>query len=267
MSQDPEAEYSAPETFILFGDPHIVAGGAELYGQDPARRLRQIVSVVNEDHTTVRAAFFLGDLVHTGSVSEYAIVADIVRDLHCPAYMVAGNHDDRSLIVATFPSHALTACGHLQYAVDTAFARFIAVDTVSEGSASGTLCPDRLSWLDAELASSARGVVLLMHHPPLALGYNTDNIRLRESEQLARVLERHRSKVKLIVFGHIHRTVCGNWKDFPFVALRGTGHQRTAMQKGRTDGIDHGTPSYALVNIWPDRAVVQLRDISVDRAP
>ena len=82
-----------------------------------------------------------------------------------------------------------------------------------------------------------------------------------------KILNKYKSKVKLLIFGHIHRNVSGTWEGFPFVTLRGTGHQRITPQKGNAGYIDHGTPSYAVLNIFERNIVVQFHDISVDRAP
>ncbi|WP_421403836.1 metallophosphoesterase [Agrobacterium fabrum] len=258
----------AGSAVLLLGDSHLVAGDVQLYGQDPARRLRDTISVVEDDHPGMAAAFFIGDLAHNGHDDEYGVARSLLDGLHAPSFVVAGNHDNRDLLEKYFPVSDRMQGPFRQYDVVVGATRFIVLDTVGDGTSSGEICEERLRWLESVLAKSDRKCVILMHHPPLPLGFNVDAIRLRQSSELLQVFGRHRMKIELVVFGHTHRSACGTWEGFPFVALKATGHQRIAAQKGRPDSsIDHGVPSFALLRITRGSVVVQLRDISVDRAP
>ena len=254
-------------TFLLLGDAHVVADDFELYGQNPARRLKSIVSAIKEDHPEILAAFMLGDIAHGGQDREYDVANEILSDLDCPVYAVAGNHDNRDALVSHFPALRMTSTGYVQYSAIINGIRFIILDTVDESSSNGNLCSSRLEWLEKELLSSDEQVVLLMHHPPLAVGYRVDSIRIHDVSPFLRVIDSYRQRIRHIVFGHIHRTVSGTWEGIPFAGLRGTGHQRIEPQKGRNGGIDHGVPAFAILKIRENSTVIQFRDISVDRSP
>ena len=70
----------------------------------------------------------------------------------------------------------------IQYSVPVGGMQLIALDTVVPGASEGSLCTERLQWLEAELARhTSRPVVIAMHHPPFATGIgHMDGIGLRD---------------------------------------------------------------------------------------
>lgn len=255
------------ETYILLGDPHLVGKDLENYGQNPAKRLESIIDVVNTDYASAKAIFILGDLAENGKEEEYNVAKKLLGKLNKPVFCVPGNHDDKNLLKETFPSLYIDTEKNLSFNYETDKHEFIGLDSTLKDSSKGIICQNRLSWLDQKLSLITKKVVLLMHHPALSVGYNIDSIKLIDNSDLLKTLNKHKSKISLLIFGHIHRNVAGTWEGFPFVTLRGTGHQRIRPQKGNTNYIDHGTPSYAVLNIFESNIVVQFHDISVDRAP
>lgn len=255
------------QTYILLGDPHLVGENQENYGQNPAQRLESIIDVINTDYPLARAIFILGDLAENGKEEEYNSAKKIFGKFKKKVFCIPGNHDNKTLLKESFDSLSMDSEKNLSFHYEADDHEFIGIDSTLKDSSKGVVCQNRLSWLEKKLSITTKKVIILMHHPALSVGYNIDSIKLTNSYQLLKILNKYKSKVKLLIFGHIHRNVSGTWEGFPFVTLRGTGHQRITPQKGNAGYIDHGTPSYAVLNIFERNIVVQFHDISVDRAP
>src|SRR5262249_38331177 len=75
------------------------------------------------------------------------------------------------------------------------------------GEGGGTLCAQRLAWLDHTLADSDRPTIVALHHPPFATGIgHMDRITLDHPESLAKVIARY-PYVERVIAGHLHRPI------------------------------------------------------------
>jgi 3',5'-cyclic AMP phosphodiesterase CpdA len=152
-----------------------------------------------------------GDLVDAGSLVEYERLAVLLERLPMPVLMVPGNHDDRDQMRQVFRDHpGITATGFWQFALQLERwpVRIIGVDTVLAGDSGGTLCNERLSWLDTVLAEEPNTPTLVvMHHPPFVTGIgHMDDIGLGPRQSFAEVIGRH-PQIERIVCGHLHRHI------------------------------------------------------------
>ena len=111
---------------------------------------------------------------------------------------------------ASFPQHHyLGSEGFIQYSVPVGGMQLIALDTVVPGASEGSLCTERLQWLEEELARhTSRPVVIAMHHPPFrTLIGHMDDIGLREgADALEAIVARH-PQVERVICGHLHRAI------------------------------------------------------------
>ena len=98
------------------------------------------------------------------------------------------------------------------------------LDTLDPGTDAGTLCPDRLAWLDRHLAAAGEeGVSLFMHHPPCDIGDPVlDPIKLANADEFLSVLRQH-GNVRQIFFGHVHRNLHLVWNGIPCASLDALG--------------------------------------------
>lgn len=201
-------------TFLLqLTDLHIRAPGRLTYRRiDTAQYLERAVHSVLRLPQRPHAMVITGDLTDFGRAEEYAHLRQLLAPLgELPIYLLAGNHDERQGLRQAFPEHHYLPQdgGFVQYAVDIAGLRLIALDTVVPGDSAGALCAQRLDWLEDQLvAARGRPVVIAMHHPPFqTLIGHMDKIGLREGAQELEALVRRHPHVERVVCGHLHRSI------------------------------------------------------------
>lgn len=200
-----------PTFLAQITDTHIREPGRLAYGRlDTAPYLRRAVEALGQLRQKPHALVMTGDLTDFGRAAEYDHLASLLAPLDIPVYLLPGNHDDRDQLRRSFPSHAyLGASGPVQYSVRIGALRLVTLDTVEHGKSHGRLDPQRLAWLDAELAREP-GVptVVAMHHPPFrTLIGHMDRIGLLEGAPELEAIVRRHACVERVIAGHLHRTI------------------------------------------------------------
>ncbi|WP_438390651.1 phosphodiesterase [Caballeronia sp. DA-9] len=196
-------------------DLHIKIPGALAYRKvDTAACLRKCVERLNTMSPRPDAVLVTGDLTDFGTVDEYRHVADCLKPLTMPVYLMVGNHDDRAALREVFDTDYLqkeaTGTDFVQFAFDLGELRVIALDSQIPRASPGTLCDARLQWLERQL-DKARGrpVIVALHHPPFATGIgHMDDMALdaEAAAKLATLISRH-PNVERVLCGHVHRPV------------------------------------------------------------
>jgi 3',5'-cyclic AMP phosphodiesterase CpdA len=190
-------------------DPHI---GAEWADGDPAVGFAAAVESVRALVPEPDAVIVTGDLADHAADREYEQVREMLASLPAPAYVLAGNHDDRSALSRHFGVPGADG-KPVQYAVDLWPLRLVVLDTTVPGEDPGALDAERLDWLDRELAIAPDVPTLLaMHHPPIVTGLPAwDRIALPAADRtaLTAVVGRH-PQVRRLIAGHVHSTLIGN---------------------------------------------------------
>jgi 3',5'-cyclic-AMP phosphodiesterase len=189
-------------------DPHVTVGAGDA---GSAEALEAAIAAVVAFEPRPDAVLLSGDVTEHGSSEEYALVAELLAPLTLPLHVIPGNHDDRDQLRET--AGAPGAAGEpLQYSAEVGSLRLVACDTTVAGEDGGALGPDRLAWLDTELATDREApTVLAMHHPPVSTGHPLlDAIGLAEADRgaLAELVSAN-PQVKRIVCGHVHRGATG----------------------------------------------------------
>jgi Icc protein len=192
-------------------DPHIREPGRLAYGRiDTAPYLRRAVEAVLRLRQAPDAVVITGDLVDFGRGVEYAHLAELLKPLPMPVYLLPGNHDDRDHLREAFPHLAyLGESGPIQYSVRIGHLQMIATDTSVPGQSRGELDADRLEWLAQALESSRdMPVIVAMHHPPFPtlIGHMDKIGLLSGAEALATLISRY-PNVERIICGHVHRAI------------------------------------------------------------
>ena len=196
-------------------DLHIKVPGALAYRKvDTAACLRQTVERLNTMSPRPDAVLVTGDLTDFGTVEEYRHVADCLKPLTMPVYLMVGNHDDRATLRKVFDADYLqkegTGTDFVQFAFDLGELRVIALDSQIPHSSPGTLCDSRLQWLERQLDKAlGRPVIVALHHPPFATGIgHMDNMALdaEAAAKLEALIAKH-PNVERVLCGHVHRPV------------------------------------------------------------
>ena len=249
---------------VWISDLHVTTSG--MIGQVPcAARLAQAVEQINRWHDDADCCIATGDLVDTGALEEYELLAGIVENLSVPFLPMIGNHDNRANLLAAFPPPGEAMLGYYQYRHDLGDVTLLCLDTHLPGDDAGALDAARLDWLAGELARTAeRRVLVFMHHPPGPLGLGLfDDIPLRDHEPLIALLA-GAPQVAHLFFGHVHRPVSGAIGGIPFTALRSTAHQALPPHHLHdwADFIAHDErPQYGVILPMRDRLIVQALDL------
>ena len=241
-------------------DTHVGRPGFVNYGVDPRARLEACVADINAHHADAALCLVTGDLVNDGSAEEYANLEPVLRALKMPFRVMTGNHDDRSNLRRFFPETPVDANGFYQGSIDVPGGRLLMLDTLRLNKASGELCEQRLAWLSAALAAANDSIYIAMHHPPMAVGIEyMDAIGLTESHGFWNAVEPHRERIKLIVFGHVHRPVSGIYRGIAFAGCPSTVHQvalELGPQKEFHLHFNHEPPCYAILDVTDQGCIV-----------
>ena len=181
---------------------------------DAYDELRRAVAAVAALDLAVDLVVVTGDLAEHGRAAEYAQLVAALDELPCPYVLAAGNHDDPSSVRALMADRLPLAPGlaSVTYAADVGPLRLLVLDSCVPGRDHGRVGPEQCAWLDAELRAYVRPTVVVVHHPPVAIGHALlDTMFLADADALGAVIERH-AHVERIICGHVHRAVAVRWR-------------------------------------------------------
>lgn len=250
--------------FIHLTDTHVIGEG-ELYGQDPAARLRAAVASINAEHSDAAFVALTGDMTHWGDTAAYVRFAREIKELDMPLHLIVGNHDDTASFGVAFPEIPRDESGFVQSGFETQFGRFLLLDTKNPETHAGAYCPARQVWLTRELDQTNGPVVLFMHHPPFKTGIaSMDRIMLQDAEAFYDIVAPHKARIRHLFFGHVHRAIFGNWRGISYSCMRGLNHQVALELNGAADRIaaNFEPPAYGVVTLSDDQVTVHFHDFS-----
>jgi len=253
------------QKIIVFTDLHFVDDGETIINLDPARRFAEGLEHALTHHPDAARIVIMGDLTHHGRTAQYNHLRQVLAGAPIPVSFMLGNHDNRRVFRKAFPEAPHTSTGHIQEMIDLGPACLITLDSFNadaEPPHSGSLCTDRLNWLDQALAwANDKPVIVAIHHPPFAIGFpGMDKIALQNPEPLLERLRAYSAPVHLLC-GHVHRTISGVAHGLPFTVLKSPCHQMPMLLK--EDGSAHSVDepgAYGIVLINPDSIVVHTED-------
>ena len=224
-------------------DLHVMPKGEYAYGRvDTAGMLREAIAHVNRLDPQPDAVLLTGDLADKGQREAYANLREILADLLTPYYVIPGNHDELAEFRRAFADQTyLPATGpFIQYTIETLPLRLVALDSVVPGRTRGSLCDERLEWLDRTLAGRPKDPTLVMlHHAPFVTGLqHMDEVGMDRSEALEAVIVRH-PQVERVLCGHVHRSTQIRFGGTIASSCPSTAHQ--AALDLRANGADSFT--------------------------
>ncbi|MDC0238995.1 metallophosphoesterase [Candidatus Thioglobus sp.] len=185
------------KTFIQITDSHI-DDDKLIMGVDSQANLSAIVSVISQKNYD--ALLISGDLAHNGTLESYQILQKILDPIATEIYVLPGNHDDLSNLSQVFNKSYLC-----NFTIDCW--EVITIDSVQAGKVSGRLSNEQLHSLSQELrSSSAKYIVLCLHHPPVSMQSDWDDeMSLENPEDLFAVIDQY-DNIKAVMWGHAHQS-------------------------------------------------------------
>jgi len=243
-----------PFVVVQLSDLHI---GAVWEEGDPAGTLQATIDRVARLSVRPDAVLLTGDLADNAAEGEYAVVRELVGQLHAPVHALPGNHDDPELVRRAFALPGEPG-SPLQYSVDLGPLRLVLLDSTRRGADAGELDGAQLDWLDGELASSpGRPTLVALHHPPFALGIEVwDRIGLPASERAAldEIVRRH-PQVRRLVAGHVHQVIVDDVGGRPALTVPSTFRQARFDLRADAIELTDEPPGFA-VHVLRDGALV-----------
>jgi len=167
-----------------------------------------------------------GDLTDHGTAEEYGLLREILGALEVPLFLVPGNHDEVDELRAVCGSWGSVRDDEFDSVVDDFPVRLLALDSTVVGRHDGEIDSEQLAWLDATLTDAPdRPTLIYLHHPPFETGiWWMDCIGLTGARELEAVVRRH-PQVRLVVAGHVHRSVTSTWGTTVVSTAPSTCHQ------------------------------------------
>lgn len=260
-------------------DSHVCAPGVLSNGVvDTNTFLQEAVEHLLRLSPAPDAVLFTGDLVESGIREEYATLRKILAPLQSlqsmPLFVIPGNHDDRALMREFFWGAGNGKSGYLpregeflHYVVDGFPLRLIGLDTQAPGEVGGTMCDERLAWLEARLAEAPESpTVIFMHHPPFETGLPMDRHMCANANALGEVIASH-PRVERVLCGHVHRFVQTSWAGTLAMICPGTAHQITLNFQSEDRATFSMEPPGLLLHHWRGQAGLVTHYVPVGEFP
>jgi len=254
------AEGRAQFTFALVSDTHLGRKGS----LSPAKWMREAVGEINA--SPAEMTVFLGDLVDTGAKNAalYPEWVKIARGLKKPWHAVPGNHDPGEL----FRKHVRPT---MDYVVDHKGIRFVCFQDTRTDSHLGTVTPEQLEWLAAQVddAAAKKLRVILCSHITAHPNKHADTgwwVRTGGKE-LGEMLVAKRRTVVAFFAGHFH---CGlrGWGDrsgvHEVVVPSTCWNRDRGLRKAPGFALDEFRRGYVLVEVHADRLVLRCKPIGAE---
>ena len=226
---------------LQLSDPHLLADPGGLCRGRPALALLQrgvetALARLTAEGLRPQRLLLSGDLCHEETWGGYARLRELLETPSLaglePPLLLSGNHDHPALLRAALGRRAWLAPGIRPIPwsgsgeADPGWS-LLALDSHCSGRDGGRLEAAQWTWIERLLAPSgnaapASGPLLVaLHHPPVPIGDpGFDAIALEEGERLVSLLAAS-SRVRGVVFGHVHQYWRGELPGRPEVPLLG----------------------------------------------
>jgi 3',5'-cyclic-AMP phosphodiesterase len=248
---------------IQLSDLHLTLPGVELRGLDPERRLRDCLVDIEACHRDAVALVVSGDLTEAGDPLAYRLLRDVLSDYRLPpTYLAIGNHDDRRNFARAFPLSVDDETGFAHCSFSLGDHLGLVLDTWEAGTHAGRLCSRRLAWLHGQLESAARPVLVFAHHAPFKIGLKRlDQMILDNGDELWSTIDPFRDRIRHLFFGHMHRTLSGNWRGVPFSVAPSTVHH--GLLEFDSDRIRSAIadPFYSVILVQDGNVIVHTKQL------
>ena len=181
---------------IQISDSHIGHWTDATSGIDVRRNFEFILKKIESEKPSF--------IIHSGDIcfdipeiSIYKWVKEKLDSIHIPYSLIAGNHDDTSMICQIFDQkHQNKEC-YFDKIIENK--KLLFLDT-----ANGDMSETQYDWLTDQLSQSEINAIF-MHHPPIKMGvpFMDQNYSFKSMEKFCSIIEQY-SKPIQIFCGHYH---------------------------------------------------------------
>lgn len=229
-------------------DPHLFADRhGELRGVNTFDTLTAVLEHVRAGRWDPGLVACTGDIIQDDTAAAYGNFRRLLEPLGLPVHCVPGNHDVRALMQDALSEPPFTYCA----SVSLGDWQMVGIDSCVSGSAAGHVAATELDRLDAEIAaSSARHILVCLHHPPVDVGSEwLDSVGLENGREFLERLAAS-GRVRLALFGHVHQEY-----DRRHCGVRIIGTPSTCRQFKRLSekfAVDQRSPAYRRIELHAD---------------
>jgi len=253
---------------IWLTDLHFVSRGESLFGRDPEKQLQCAIDLINRYHTDAAYCVLSGDLVNDGDAAVYKQLGQVLNELQIPYLPMAGNHDNRDLLVQLLKLPRPLETEFVQYTVQAEGWRILLLDTVRSGHSEGEMCAARLRWLKSELdRDQVSPTLVFTHHPLLPLQLPMQDQESQHSgEQLISLLQAA-GNINHWCFGHVHRPVSGAFGGICFTAMQSMAIQAPLPYPAwdwESFEPANESPGFGIIHLQKQSVVIHFQQLGLD---
>ncbi len=229
-------------------DPHLFADPiGELRGTLTSASLQQVLEHYHAGDWRADRALITGDLIQDDSAEAYTQFRQLMLPLNIRMHCIPGNHDVRDLMrpVCSRPPFSYCAWEEIGDWL------LLGLDSCLQGDAGGEISADEFERLDSVVtASSAKHVLVFLHHPPVSLGSQwLDTVILKNGAKLLEKLQAL-GKVRVLTFGHAHQSY---EEEHHGILVLGTPSTCSQFTPGSEEfEIDDSPPAYRRITLLAD---------------
>lgn len=201
-------------------DTHLFAATNEkLVGMNCDEGLQDVLTLIKANEPAPDVLLFTGDASQDNSIESFQRLNGYLTALQIPQYWIPGNHDElQRMESAVGPGNP---CFQSSFSILNW--RIVMLNSAVPGKVFGRLSGAELDFLRRSLAESGEDhVMVCLHHNPVPVAAEwLQQHCLKNPGELFEVLDQD-SRVKVVLFGHIHHELEVRRKDVLYLGSPST---------------------------------------------
>lgn len=229
-------------TVIQISDTHLMNKDEfEFLQMKPSETFYAVIKDIQEKFSDVHSIFHTGDVAQVAIPETYQNYLNFMDSLSTPYYQIPGNHDKAEF----FPFYNNQDQAH---AIQIGSWTVVLLNSALKGQVHGWIHEEQLQQLDMILTRHKnQHIIITCHHHPLEMDSQwIDNHKLKNSENLRSILEKHHN-IKMVLFGHVHQDSIQLWNNIPFYSTPSTCVQ--FKPKSEQFALDNTSPGYRVLHL------------------